>query len=85
MKQLTDQEGKKMKVIDNYEKGVENSDESLLKEVFASQVRIEIPTGTTNNYSEHSILYPESGRQNRSSNKMRFIGRCRKQLVLSWL
>jgi hypothetical protein len=57
MKQLTDQEGKKMKVIDNYEKGVENSDEGLLKEVFASQVRIEIPTGTTNNYPVNTASY----------------------------
>ena len=34
-----------MKVIENYKKALENSDEGLLKEVFAPQVRIEIPAG----------------------------------------
>ena len=35
-----------MKVIKNYKKALENSDEKLFKEVFASQVRVEIPAGT---------------------------------------
>jgi hypothetical protein len=30
-----------MKVIENYKKAIENSDENLLKEVFTSQVRLE--------------------------------------------
>ena len=34
-----------MKVIENYKRAVENSDENLLKEVFAPQVRVEIPAG----------------------------------------
>lgn len=34
-----------MKVIENYQTALENSDERLLKEVFAPQVRIEIPAG----------------------------------------
>ena len=34
-----------MRVIENYKTALENSDESLLKEVFAPQVRIEIPAG----------------------------------------
>jgi hypothetical protein len=36
-----------MKVIENYKTALENSDETLLKEVFASQVRIEIPAGAS--------------------------------------
>jgi hypothetical protein len=34
-----------MKVIENYKRAVENSDENLLKEVFAAQVRVEVPAG----------------------------------------
>ena len=34
-----------MKVIENYKRAVENSDESLLNEVFASHVRLEVPAG----------------------------------------
>src|SRR6266404_3892484 len=34
-----------MKVVENYGRAVENSDENLLKEVFAPQVRVEIPAG----------------------------------------
>src|SRR5258706_4355317 len=34
-----------MKVIENYQRAVENSDESLLNEVFASHVRLEVPAG----------------------------------------
>ena len=36
-----------MKVIENYKRAVENSDESLLKEVFTPQVRFEVPAGTS--------------------------------------
>ena len=36
-----------MKIIENYKRAIENSDESLLKEVFAPQVRIEIPAGAS--------------------------------------
>ena len=41
----TDQRGENMKVIENYQRAIENSDENLLKEVFAPQVRVEIPAG----------------------------------------
>ena len=34
-----------MRVIENYKKAIENADEKLFKEVFASQVRVEIPAG----------------------------------------
>ena len=34
-----------MKVVENYGRAVENSDENLLKEVFAPQVRLEVPAG----------------------------------------
>jgi hypothetical protein len=36
-----------MKVIENYERAIENSNENLLKEVFAPQARIEIPAGAS--------------------------------------
>ena len=34
-----------MKVIENYRRATENSDANLFKEVFAPQVRVEIPAG----------------------------------------
>jgi len=34
-----------MKVIERYRRAVENSDEDMLKEVFAAQVRVEVPSG----------------------------------------
>ena len=34
-----------MKVIENYKRAIENSDEDLLKEVLAPRVRIEVPAG----------------------------------------
>jgi hypothetical protein len=39
-----------MKVIENYKRAIENSDENLLKEVFAPQVRLEIPAGPSVNH-----------------------------------
>ena len=36
-----------MKIIENYKRAIENSNEYLLKEVFAPQVRIEIPAGAS--------------------------------------
>ena len=36
-----------MKVIENYEKAIESSDENLFKEVFAPRVLIEIPAGAS--------------------------------------
>ena len=46
-----------MKVIENYKKAVENSDEHLLKEVFASQVRIAIPTGASVSHPVNTASY----------------------------
>src|ERR1700704_6096542 len=34
-----------MKVIENYRRAIENSDEYLFKQLFAPQVRVEIPGG----------------------------------------
>jgi hypothetical protein len=34
-----------MKAIENYKSAIENSDEHLLKEVFAPQVRVDVPAG----------------------------------------
>jgi hypothetical protein len=39
-----------MKVIENYTRAIEKSDENLLKEVFAPQVRLETPAGTSDNH-----------------------------------
>jgi hypothetical protein len=46
-----------MKVIENYEEAIENSDESLVKDVFAPQVRIEIPAGASDNYPVNTASY----------------------------
>jgi len=46
-----------MKVIDNYKRAIENSDENLLKEVFAPQVRIEIPAGASLNHPVNTASY----------------------------
>lgn len=45
-----DQGGQQMKVIENYRRAIENSDEDLFQEVFAPQVRIEIPAGGSDDY-----------------------------------
>ena len=42
-----DRGGERMKIIESYKSAIENSDENLLKEVFAPQVRIEIPAGAS--------------------------------------
>jgi hypothetical protein len=39
-----------VKVIEDYRGAVENSDEALLKEVFAPQVRVETPAGPSVNH-----------------------------------
>ena len=39
-----------MKVIESYKRAIENSDENLLKEVFAPQVRVEVPAGPSVNH-----------------------------------
>ena len=40
-----------MKVIENYKRAIENSDEDLLEEVFATQVLLETPAGASDNHS----------------------------------
>jgi len=44
---VNQQGGQNMKVLDTYRTALENSDARLLNEVFAPQVRIEIPAGAT--------------------------------------
>ena len=39
-----------MRVIENYGRAIENSDENLFKEVFALQVRVETPAGASDNH-----------------------------------
>ena len=46
-----------MKVIENYKRAVENSDETLLKEVFAPQVRVEVPAGPSVDYPVNTAAY----------------------------
>ena len=46
-----------MKVIENYTTALENSDESLLKEVFAPQVHIEIPAGASLDHPGKTASY----------------------------
>ena len=36
-----------MNIIESYKKAIENSDESLFREVFAPQVRVEVPAGAS--------------------------------------
>ena len=46
-----------MEVIQNYKRAVENSDEALLKEVFAPQVRVEVPAGESVNHPADTASY----------------------------
>jgi hypothetical protein len=46
-----------MKVIENYKRAIENSDEHLLKEVFAPQVRVEIPAGPSADHPANTASY----------------------------
>jgi hypothetical protein len=46
-----------MKVIENYKRAVENSDENLLKEVFAPQVRVEVPAGPSVDYPVNTAAF----------------------------
>jgi hypothetical protein len=45
-----EQGGGHMKAIDTYQRGVENGDESSLRDVFAPQVRVETPAGPSTTY-----------------------------------
>src|SRR5712691_8497086 len=46
-----------MKVIEDYKRAIETSDEDLFKEVFAPQVRIETPAGASLNPSVNTASY----------------------------
>ena len=46
-----------MKIIENYKRAIENSDEDLFKEVFAPQVRVEIPAGASFNHPVNSASH----------------------------
>jgi len=53
----TDKGDKTMKVIEHYKSAIESSDEHLLKEVFAPQVRIEIPGGASDSHAASTASY----------------------------
>jgi len=44
-------------LLENYKRAVENSDENLLKEVFAPQVLVEIPAGPSVNHPVNTASY----------------------------
>jgi len=46
-----------MKVIENYKRAIENADENLLKEVFAPQVRVEVPAGPSVDHPVNTASY----------------------------
>ena len=46
-----------MKVIENYKRAIETSDENLLKEVFAPQVRVEVPAGPSASHSANTASF----------------------------
>jgi len=46
-----------MKVIEQYQRAVENSDELLLTEVLAPQVRLETPAGPSANHPADTVAY----------------------------
>ncbi len=46
-----------MKVIEKYARAIENGDETLLKEVFAPQVRVEVPAGPSATHPVNTASY----------------------------
>jgi len=46
-----------MKVIEDYGRAIENSDENLLKEVFAPQVRLEVPARPSVNHPANTASH----------------------------
>ena len=46
-----------MKVIENYGKAIESSDENLFKELFAPQVRLEIPAGASADHPANTVSH----------------------------
>jgi hypothetical protein len=49
--------GEKMKIIENYGRAIETSDEYLFKQVFAPQVRVEIPAGAIFDQPANAAAY----------------------------
>jgi len=50
-------EARKMKVIESYGRAIENSDENLFKELFAPQVRLEIPAGPSADHPANVVSH----------------------------
>jgi hypothetical protein len=46
-----------MKNIEKYQRAVETGDEALLKEVFAAQVRVDVPAGPSVTYPANTASY----------------------------
>ncbi len=46
-----------MKVIENYGRAIENSDENLFKGLFAPQVRLEIPAGASADHPANTVAH----------------------------
>jgi len=46
-----------MKVIENYKGAIENSDENSFKEIFAPQVRVEVPAGPSVNHPANTVSH----------------------------
>jgi len=46
-----------MKVIENYKRAIESSDENLFKELFAPQVRLEIPAGASADHPASTVSH----------------------------
>ena len=46
-----------MKVIEDYERAIENSDANLFREVFAPQVRLEIPSGPSADHPANTMSH----------------------------
>src|SRR5438477_11331316 len=46
-----------MKVIENYRKAIESSDENLFKEIFAPQVLVEVPAGASADHPANTVAH----------------------------
>ena len=46
-----------MKVIENYGRAIESSDENLFKEIFAPQVLVEVPAGASADHPANTVAH----------------------------
>ena len=46
-----------MKVIENYRRAIESSDENLFKEIFAPQVLVEVPAGASADHPANTVAH----------------------------